>query len=323
MALRRFAVRRMVRRIRQPDALGAFRRAVGSAIDSVWAPAVKRCSRAPRAIHDAEAEPRLALITVNFSTTRYLKLMLTTLVEQAGLDLVHRVVVVDNGSRDGGRDFLRALAACAPRVTLVERRHFLTHAHGMRSGARALRAVERDLPPSERANYLLFCDPDVIWRNPDALLDLVGATIAHDATLAGEIRHGVNPMPDIQASLFLVRRDVYDDPSIPPLVVHGSPAYQLQRAIFDRGDPVVDFPTNRGGYALHRGRTGVAAAAAHRGHAYARATARWPHYMGLSDGAVVWATVEARHAPLLEPAGEAALLDLLSARLGRIGPAKP
>jgi hypothetical protein len=241
--------------------------------------------------------------------------MLATLVEQAGIDLVGRVVIVDNDSRDGGRAFLRALEGRVPRVTVVERHRFPSHARGMRAGVAALRRVERTIPPAERANFLLFVDTDVIWRNPDALLDLIGVTLAHDAVLGGEWRAGANPAPDIQASLFLVRRDAYDDRGTPPPVVGGSPAYRLQRSLVDRGFPVADFPANRGGYALHRGRSGVAAAAGHPRHPYARATHRAPHYMGVPDGAGIWAAAEAAHAALLTPEGEPALLDLLAARL--------
>ena len=202
-----------------------------------------------------------------------------------------------------------------PRVTLVERHRFPSHARGMRAGVAALRRVERTIPPAERTNFLLFVDTDVIWRNPDALLDLVGMTLAHDAMLAGEWRPGPNPAPDIQASLFLVRRDVYDDRRTLPPINGGSPAYRLQRSIADRGLPTVHFPANRGGYTLHRGRSGVAAAASHPRHPYARATDRDPHYMGVPDGAGIWASAEAAHAALLDPEGEPALLDLLAARL--------
>lgn len=47
--------------------------------------------------------PRFALITVNFSTIRYLKRLLLTLYEQEHLGVLHRLVV-DDGDRDGGAD---------------------------------------------------------------------------------------------------------------------------------------------------------------------------------------------------------------------------
>ena len=304
-------------RLRRPDALGAVRRNGAAAVDRVWAPAAKRWSRAPRAPHRPTADPRVALVTVNLSTTTYLQLMLATLAAQEGLDLLTRVVIVDNGSRDDGLPFLRALATGIDRVTVVERHRFPSHAHGMRAGVAALRRAERGTAEADRATHLLFVDTDVIWRRSDALLDLVAVAVARDAALVGEVRtHGPNPRPDIQASLFLVRRDVYDDPAIPPLLNCGSPAYRLQQGVIDHGATVVDFPTNRGGYTLHRGRSGVVAAAGHPRHPYAKAVTRTPHFMGVADGARVWSETEAAHASLLGAAGAPALIELLAARLG-------
>jgi len=50
------------------------------------------------------------LITVNYSTTRYLKLMLLTLTEQSSFQLLTNIVLIDNNSRDGGQRFLRKIA---------------------------------------------------------------------------------------------------------------------------------------------------------------------------------------------------------------------
>ena len=282
-----------------------------SVIDGAWAPAVHRLHR-PLVVASG-VRPRVALITVNFSTTRHLELMLATLAEQSGLDCLDRIVIVDNGSRDGGLGFLRSLAAQASRVELVERRRFPTHAHGMRAGIAALDRLERRVEPDRRADYVLFCDSDVIWRDPEALSELVGRADNADAALAGEVRTGVNPRPDIQASFFLVRRAVLEDRSTPPPVVGGSPAYRLQRSIWDRGLGVVDFPSNQGGYILHRGRSGVAAAGQHhRLHAYARVENREPHFMGVPDGAAIWSAAEAEHAGLLGADGEPRLIGKLA-----------
>jgi GT2 family glycosyltransferase len=63
-------------------------------------------------------EPRFALITVNYSTTRYLKLMLLTLTEQSSLQLLTNIVLIDNNSRDGGQRFLRKLAERTNRIAI-------------------------------------------------------------------------------------------------------------------------------------------------------------------------------------------------------------
>lgn len=308
-----------LQRLRRADLVNAVRHRFASMVDGVWALTVKRLQHVHPAASVVEDDPRVALIAVNFSTTRYLKLLLATLAEQSALGLLTRIVIVDNCSRDGGVGFLRELAARVDRIDLVERRHFLSHAHGMRAGVAALRRADRDLLPGERANHLLFSDTDVIWRNPDALLHFVAAAFAYDAALAGEMRH-VNVQPDIQASLFLTRLDVYDDRRTAPLINDGAPAYRLQRSIFDRGLPVVDFPTNHGGYTLHRGRSGVAAAAKHYpGHPYARVQNNRAHFMGVPDGAAIWAAVEGGHAEMLTAEAEPRLLDHLADRFAALG----
>jgi glycosyltransferase involved in cell wall biosynthesis len=267
-----------------------------------------------------DGDPRLAIVTVNFSTTRYLKLMLCTLADQSALWFVQQVVVVDNGSRDGGVPFLRALARRVPRLYLVERRHFLNHAAGMRSGLRALARIDGESPEDQHAGIVVFCDPDVIFRNGSTLLDLSAAMIRDDAAFAGEARLAPPSVhPDVQASFFAVRRDALARRDVEPLVNHGSPAYRLQASVLRSGLTIVDFPSNHGGYILHRGRTAVAAATTYHVGSYAGVANREPHFMGVPGGPSIWADIEQRWAPLLNPAAEPALLDHLADRFAVLG----
>lgn len=273
--------------------------------------------RPPR-VAPYDGEPRFALLCVNFSTTHYVKLLLLTLGEQEDLEPVRRVVIVDNGSRDGGVPFLRQLGAQVPCLDVLERRHRLHHAVGMRAAVRALDRLDGDDPKA--ANYLIFCDSDVILREPALIGTLAGTALLHEPALIGEVRTGVNPQPDIQASFFVVRRDVHARRDIAPLAHHGSPAYALQRSIWDAGLPVVDLPLNRAGHLLHRGRAGVSAASLHhRSHAYASVANRAPHFMGVPDGEAIWRAVEERWSALLDPDAEPQLLVHLASRLSRLG----
>ena len=72
--------------------------------DQAWA--MTRHRLGPMAHEEQyDGDPRFALVTVNRSTTRYLKLMLLTLAEQQEFGLVRRIVIVDNASRDRAGSF--------------------------------------------------------------------------------------------------------------------------------------------------------------------------------------------------------------------------
>jgi hypothetical protein len=263
-------------------------------------------------------QARWAVCTVNFSTTRYLKLLFLTISEQHRLDLLTRIVVADNASRDGGDAFLRSLESRVPHLHLVENRHFLNHARGMRSALRRLTQLEEAVPAEDRCNLLLFCDTDVVFRNPQTLYDLAAVMEVHEAAFAGELRQ-LYEYPDCQASFFAVRRDVYERRDVMPWVNHGAPAYWMQRSIWKAGLNVVDFPSNQGGFILHRGRSGTEAAKRFRPHSAQAGAQAQPMYMGVQDGEQIWAEIEARHAHLLGPEAEGELLDLLTERFMSLG----
>jgi hypothetical protein len=260
-------------------------------------------------------------MTVNRSTTRYLKLMLLTLAEQDALEVLHRIVIVDNRSLDGGAAFPDALAAACPTVLAVHNRHFLNHARGMRSGLAALAAAEAVDHDEPATNLVLFVDPDVVFRDPEALSSMVSSLTVDDAAFAGELRRvpeGTHRRyPDVQASFLLVRRDWLADRRVRPWVNHGSPSLWLQESIWETGATVVDFPSNLGGFVLHRGRAAVAATRDFSPHAsYATATAT-PSYMGVLDGHRIWDEIEQRWSAWLAPEREPELVERLAARFSR------
>jgi hypothetical protein len=288
--------------------------------DKAWVLVAKRVIPRRR-VRPFDGDPRFAILTVNFSTTHYLKLLLLTLGDQHELGLVHRIVIADNDSRDGGRAFLRELSARVARVVLVEHQRFLNHARGMRGALRALDQIEAQVPDAERTNLLLFCDTDVVFHNPQALVELAAATVTNDAALVGELRKiDAFEYPDVHASFFVVRRDVYERSDVAPWMNQQAPAYALQRDIWRAGLPVINFPTYQGGYVLHRGRAGIVAARNHAPrHSYATVAASRPHFMGVPGGPETWAAIEARYADLLEPSSESRLLQVLANKLSRLG----
>ena len=284
-----------------------IRRRLEEHLDQAWTMSWHKFKR-QRVVPPFGGEPRFALITVNYSTTQYLKLMLLTLAEQSSLQLLKRIILVDNRSRDGGRGFLRKLAEQANRISLVENRWFLNHARGMRCGLRLLDIVE-DVVAPESANIVLSCDADVVFCRRDTLSELAKVFVQEAPALAGELRKRFCPYPEAQASFIAVRRDCYFRKDIAPWVNHGFPAYWMQRSIWRAGLPIVHFACNHDGYILHRGRSGVAAARLFFPYSsYATVDNSEAHYMGVPEGAKIWEGIEARWCDLLGPEAQQRLI---------------
>ena len=109
-------------------------------------------------------------------------------------------------------------------------------------------------------------------------------------------------------------------PDVEPFVHHGAPAYWMQRSLWRAGLRLADFPSNKGGYILHRGRSGVAAARQYQPlSAFATAANHGPHYMGIAGGAEIWGATEQHYSDWLRPEQEDELIDYLSGRLEVLG----
>ncbi len=294
------------------DIFNTFRRHIDQHIDQAWALSRKKLE-GNRSIQPFDGEPRFALLTVNFSTTHYLKLMLLTLCEQEELHKIYQIIIVDNHSLDGGISFLQGLSKAVDCIHLVENHFICTHARGLRKGVAFLNKLEESKKPHLQSNVLLVCDTDIIFRNRKTLTDLATAIKSKNSAFAGELRYNLYPYPEAQASFFALRRDCYARADVAPFVHHGAPAYWTQRSLWRAGLQLADFPSNGGNYILHRGRSGVAAA--HHHHplsAFATAPNRNPHYMGVNNGAEIWKNTEEHFSDWLRPEREDKLIKFLS-----------
>jgi hypothetical protein len=293
------------------DRLNAIRRQLAMLIDQGVTLLSWKLTRLPKT-PDFDGVPRIALITVNFSTTYYLKLMLLTLCEQKQLGMIQRIIIVDNDSRDGGKNFLRKLSNKVERIELVERTSFLSHAGGLRAGITKLQKIEPHLKSTQQSNLLLICDTDIIFLNPDTLRILSDIIIKSNAALVGELRYGLHVYPDVQASFFILRRDCYFQKNIVPFVNHGSPAYWMQRSLWKAELRLENFSSNFDGYILHRGRSSVQATHTYRPNdAYATTRNYFPHYMGVLNGKNIWMAIEKKYKDLLEIESEDDLVNYL------------
>ena len=167
------------------------------------------------------------------------------------------------------------------------------------------------------ANILLACDPDVLFLRDDTLLALAQLFADGSVSFAGQLRRGLFPMPEAQASFLAVRRDWAARKDVSTWVNHGSPAYWMQRDIWSLGGIGADFRSNEHGYILHRGRSAVAAAGKYAPwSSYAATKNRNPHFMGVPHGGEIWNSHEEKFSKWLEIDAEPELLHLLSRGLG-------
>ena len=289
--------------------LNTIKRYIGQKIDQLLAVFWKRMRPLNQVVFDGEA--RFALVTVNFSTTYYLKLMLLTLCEQNDLDRISKIIIVDNNSKDGGIEFLQNLSDSIEKIELIKNNVVCTHARGVRVGVDYLDKLESK--NEKKSNVLMVCDTDIIFRNKETLYDLTSIFESSDAAFAGELRYSDTVCPQAQASFLCIRRDVYARKDIKPFVNHGSPAYWMQKSLWDADLHLHDFHSNFGGYILHRGRTGVAAAKEHhRLSSFAKTSNNQAHYMSVENGEQIWKKIEKCYTHLLKKDNETELIELLS-----------
>jgi glycosyltransferase involved in cell wall biosynthesis len=296
------------------DLFNTIRRYFGQKVDQFFAIIWKKIK--PIKADKFEGDTRFALITVNFSTTYYLKLMLLTLCEQKDSDKVSKIIIVDNNSRDGGVDFIKKLSHAVDRIHLVQNKLICTHARGVRIGIDFLNKVEKD--DQTKSNVLMVCDTDIIFLNPKTLTVLSTIFDANKTAFAGELRYSIKMGPQAQASFLCIRRDCYARADVRPFVNHGSPAFWMQRSLLKAGLFLHDFRSNFGGYILHRGRTGVKAANQHnKMSTFATTPNNEPHYTGVENGKQIWQKTEDRFAHLLKKGSEDLLLEYFNKKLNR------
>ena len=289
--------------------LNTIRRFLEQKIDQFFAVLWKHMRPLNSVEFDGEA--RFALITDNFSTTYYLKLMLLTLSEQNNLDKISKIIIVDNNSKDGGVEFFQQLADSLEKFEFVTNHFISTHARGLRVGIKYLHKLERSI--EKKSNVLMVCDTDIIFRNKETVSNLSNVFEKTDAAFAGELRYSSTVCPQAQASFLCIRRDVYVRSDIKPFVNHGSPAYWMQKSLWDAGLKLHDFRSNFDGYILHRGRTGVAAAKEHYPlSSFAKVANNQAHYMGVENGEQIWKAAESKYSELLKNEAETELIHLFS-----------
>jgi|GEM_PF-2103018 glycosyltransferase involved in cell wall biosynthesis len=259
----------------------------------------------PCGVEHYDGDPRIAIVIVNFNTVHYLKLLLITLSESLYeyRRLIKQIVIVDNASRDGSKDFLNQFESVQG-ISIVNNGKGLNHANGLRIGIRHIDETEKDIPKSGKSNYYLTIDSDVIIIRNDLWADIQEVIYQRSPDLLGEIQHDVG-FPYVHPSFMLIKKWAYHREGIIPFINNGAPALYLQQSLRARRAEIVDFPVRKDGYIVHRGRGAIQGVQRYRRfHSYATVSGQ-EHFHGNNQGGIIWDAVEKKHAEIIgEPDGK-------------------
>jgi glycosyltransferase involved in cell wall biosynthesis len=258
----------------------------------------------PCGVERYDGDPRIAIVIVNFNTLDYLKLLLITLSESLNecRRLIKKIVIVDNASRDGSKDFL-SLFESVQGISIVNNSKGLNHAHGLRMGIRHIDTTEKDIPISGKSNYYLTIDSDVIVIRNDLWANIQEIICKKSPDLLGEIQHDVC-IPYVHPSFMLIKKEAYHGKGMMPFINDGAPALYLQQSLRARRAEIIDFPVRKDGYIVHRGRGATQGIQRYcRFHSYATISAQ-EHFHDNKQGRLIWETIEKKHAEIIgEPDG--------------------
>lgn len=190
----------------------------------------------------------VTVLSVNYNTLEITLQMLFSL--HRVLDTPpERVIIVDNGSTDGSREFLAVLAD-ADLVRLIENDRSTQHGPGLNRGMREV----RDVTPE--ASLVWVLDSDVFVARGDALSRPRRFLEESGAALIGPM--GAVPQQELPSGyahvscLLLDPRRVWQR-GVAPFQDDGRPGVAMQYTLRRRGIPVDFFPFYSEQYAVHLG----------------------------------------------------------------------
>jgi glycosyltransferase involved in cell wall biosynthesis len=280
----------------QLERFGSFRTALAWRLRWHYLRARKELATTPRTTWPRTPDqgdgtpPGLGIVVVNFNTARLISQLLFSLYRILGRSEFASVVVVDNGSTDGSREILEALAA-TQLIHLVANVDQQYHGPALTQGISWLAERQGSAAPSERIRYVWTLDSDVVVLRRETARDAVRAFEGTGAAAVGQSQDNPvtsramrnNPTMLSPFSLILDPAQIWQ-PSIPPFVEDGAPATAMQVAADADDLRLVSFPFVEDGYLIHLGRGTL------RGIAEARDTTNryyeWaaghnePYYMG-------------------------------------------
>lgn len=210
--------------------------------------------------HSDGRRPRLGIVVVNFNTARLISQLLFSLYRILGRSEFVTVVVVDNGSTDGSRQILEALAA-AQLIHLIANADQQYHGPALNQGISWLANRQESADPADQVQYVWTLDSDVVVLRRDTARDALGAFEGTGAAAVGQsqddplTKRAVRNNPSMLSPFSLILDPVQIwQPSIPPFLDDGAPALGMQVAADADGLRLVSFPFVERGYLIHLGR---------------------------------------------------------------------
>lgn len=197
---------------------------------------------------------RVAIVVVNYETRELVSHLLFSLYRILGPDQFTQVVVVDNGSRDGSVEVLRALHE-ANLVHLIANPRQRYHGPALNQALSWLARRQAQVPVGDRIDLVWLLDSDVVVLRRSVISEAVGIMRTTGAVLMGqgyerrEVERGLVWLN----SLMLDPAQVYL-PRFPPFQDDGAPSTALQRAVAAAGLRTETFPFINHSYVLHLGR---------------------------------------------------------------------
>jgi glycosyltransferase involved in cell wall biosynthesis len=246
--------------------------------------------------HKEKTSKNISIVIVNYNTLFLIAHLIYSIFDKIVYsDGKIRIIVVDNASLDGSRDFLEVLEK-NDFIRLIGLNSQKYHGPGLRIGIRAIENFERRLHEENRTGTVLTLDTDVIVLRED----LISAALEkfcenEDAALLGQLQYnkilgdeGGYPHP----SCLFIRKEIYDLPCVRSFVRSGTPAISLVRSVMKNGYEILNFPASSDGYILHlgRGTLGKIRQFGLRDNTHYKwaLKSHEPHYHGRTDGEVTY-----------------------------------
>ena len=133
----------------------------------------------------ARDQASVGIVVVNSNTRRLIAELVSSLYRLLGADEFAQLVVVDNASTDGSREFLNALHR-AGLLHLIRNRSRALPRPGPHAGHLPARAPPARWRPGERLDYVWVLDSDVIVLRPDTVRDALAVFQRSGAALVGQ-----------------------------------------------------------------------------------------------------------------------------------------